>query len=59
MFETVCGYIVIAAITLILVSVAVLAIFLCVDLGRMMVEDMREDREKRNRKNDSDLPRLW
>ena len=59
MFETVCGYIVIAAITLILVSVAVLAIFLCVDLGRMMVEDMRKDREERNKRDNSDLPRLW
>ena len=59
MFETVCGYIVIAAITLILVSVAVLAIFLCVDLGRMMVEDMRKDREERNKRDNSNLPRLW
>ena len=59
MFETVCGYIVIAALTLILVSVAVLAIFLCVDLGRMMVEDMRKDREERNKRDNSGLPRLW
>ena len=59
MFETVCGYIVIAAITLILVSVAVLSIFLCVDLGRMMVEDMRKDREERNKRDNSNLPRLW
>ena len=59
MFETVCGYIVIAAITLILVSAAVLSIFLCVDLGRMMVEDMRKDREERNKRDNSNLPRLW
>ena len=59
MFETVCGYIVIAAITLILVCGAVLAIIFCVDFGHMMVEDIRKDREKRNKRNDSDLPRLW
>ena len=59
MFETVCGYIVIAAITLILVSVAVLAIIFCVNFCHMTVEDIRKDREKRNRKNNSDLPRLW
>ena len=59
MLETVCGYIVIAAITLILVSGAVLAIFFCIDFGHMMVEDIRKDREKRNKKDNSDLPRLW
>ena len=59
MFETICGYIVIAAFTLILVSMAVLAVFFCVDFGHMMVEDIRKDREKRNNKDNSDLPRLW
>ena len=59
MFGTICGYIVIAAITLILVCGAVLAIFFCVDFGHMMVEDIRKDREKRNKKDSSDLPRLW
>ena len=59
MFETICGYIVIAAIMLILVSMAVLAIFFCVDFGHIMIEDIRKDREKRNKKDNSDLPRLW
>ena len=40
MFGTICGYIVIAALTLIVVSMAVLAIFFCVDFGHMMVEDI-------------------